>query len=377
MNPPKGKIILIGNRKGAIAAAKECGLEPIVIDVKARAEQTHFAYGGSSKWALEQAIEKCQGERPLAAVAVTTGSVMAAAAIREHFQLPGISPEVALKCHDKLAMKHALTGKDIPCARWAETSENTTPLGLIRKLGLPVVLKIPISSGGRGIVICRTENELARHLAPDLLAEGFVVGREMSIETIRSQGRAIFRNHTAYLVPRIANIVPAQLSPKEQREVIELTDRVHQALGMNDGMTHMEVFLTPSGPVFGEIAARPPGGYLMDLIREAYQFDPWDALLRVSLGERPSLPHQESNHAGVWLLHPGEGIVRDVSGKDDAMALPGVTKVSCKLKAGDQIDKRVGSGESVGQIFTRSASFSECENALNHAAATLRISLDP
>ena len=38
----------------------------------------------------------------------------------------------------------------------------------------------------------------------------------------------------------------------------------------------MEVFLGEEGPVFGEIAARPPGGYLMDLIPRAYGFDPWE-----------------------------------------------------------------------------------------------------
>ena len=80
-----GKNILAGNRKGAVAAAKRCGWDPMVIDVKARREQSHLAFGGSSDWALDH-VRKWRSEGddigPLGVVAVTTGSVVAAAAIR-------------------------------------------------------------------------------------------------------------------------------------------------------------------------------------------------------------------------------------------------------------------------------------------------------
>ena len=82
-SPIQGRIILVGNRKGAVAAAKRCGWDPIEIDVKAHREQSHLAFGGGSDWTLDYVRELFpEGGHlaPLGVVAVTTGSVVAAAA---------------------------------------------------------------------------------------------------------------------------------------------------------------------------------------------------------------------------------------------------------------------------------------------------------
>jgi len=139
----KGQIILVGKRKGAISAAKRCGWDPIVIDVKARREQSHLAYGGGSDWTVDYVRELFpEGGQitPLGVAAVTTGSVVAAAAIRQYYGLPGIGSDVAMRCHDKLVMKKAIVATGLPCAPWVETNENTTASELIDLLGLPLVL---------------------------------------------------------------------------------------------------------------------------------------------------------------------------------------------------------------------------------------------
>ena len=54
----------------------------------------------------------------------------------------------------------------------------------------------------------------------------------------------------------------------------EMGEAVLRALGFDTGFTHMEWFRTPSGEaVFGEIAARPPGAHLVDLINYASDVD--------------------------------------------------------------------------------------------------------
>ena len=371
----KPTIILIGRRNGAITAARRLGFTPITIDVQARREQSIIAYGGTVEWALEQAIALCRTNPPVAVVAVATGSVMAAAAIREHFQLPGISSSIALQCHDKLVMKKAMQSSAIPCAPWRETTAETTPKDLADALGLPVVLKLPISSGGRGVWICKSLPEIAQHLRPGLLAEGFIEGTEMSVETFRAKGRVVFENHSGYLVQRVANVIPAALSPGETKAIEELSHQVHHCLGIETGITHMEIFLTQNGPVFGEIAARPPGGYLMELIRRAYHFDPWEVLLRIALGETPNLPGTAHSHAGVWLLHPGEGTIEQISGIESAKSLPGVTDVICLVQVGEHINARLGSGESVGRILATNSSYESCAASLQAASRELKISV--
>ncbi len=302
--PENDTILLIGRRKGARAAARRCGWKPLVFDVPARIEQTPGAYGGAIAATVSRARELCGKTPPLSVSAVATGSVVAAAAIRDYYGLPGISPEVALRCHDKLVMKKAITAAGIPCARWLETREDTTAASLIDRLALPLVLKLPIGSGGRGFVCCQTAAELTPELRPGLLAESYIKGTEMSIETFRSRGRTVFRNHTRYLEPRWASIVPASLSVSEHAAIHSLAERVHDALGIENGITHMEIFLTDDGPLFGEIAARPPGGYLMELMHRAYGFDPWEAVLRLAAGESFEFPDAARRAVGAWMLYP-------------------------------------------------------------------------
>ncbi|MFT5407343.1 MAG: biotin carboxylase, partial [Verrucomicrobiales bacterium] len=313
---------------------------------------------------------------PIGVAAVATGAVCAAAAVREYLGLPGITPDTALRCHDKLAMKKAIAAAGIPCAPWREITTETSADELVATLGLPLVLKMPISSGGRGVWICKTAQEVAAKLRPGLLAEGFVCGTEMSIETLRHDGTTIFRNPTRYLKPRWANVVPAVLDTPQLDDIDALNERVHTAIGISDGISHMEIFLTPDGPVFGEIAARPPGGYIMELIRRAYGFNPWTSVLSLAVGKRPvALPDHAGKTAGVWLIHPTAGQISEVLGLDKALSAPEIISVSCRLRPGDVVPNRVGSGDSKGKIIAEAPDHRSCVAALEHAADTIQILL--
>jgi hypothetical protein len=369
VRPDKDRILLIGRRKGARAAAQRCGWTPLVIDVPARIEQTPGGFGGAIAATLEQAIDLCGNRPPVAVAAVATGSVVAAAAIRAHYGIQGVTPEVALRCHDKLVMKKAIAAAGLPCAPWLETDTSTSPRELIDRLGLPLVLKLPISSGGRGVMFCHTAADVGSLLRPGLLAESYVAGTEMSIESFRSQGRTVFRNHTRYLVPRWASILPARLDTSELAANDALAERVHDALGIECGITHMEIFLTADGPVFGEIAARPPGGYLMELMRRAYGFDPWDAVLRLAAGETPEMPRQAHCTAGVWMIYPPPGKIRTLHGLAPARAMPGVVDLQHRLKPGDHNARRYGSGDSKGCLLVEAGDHETCATQLTAAAA--------
>lgn len=374
----RGKIILVGRRKGAVTAARRCGWEPVVVDVKARTEQSHLAFGGAAAWAVDYMrtlFPDDESIKPVAVAAVTTGSVVAAAAIRSHFGLLGIGPDVAMRCHDKLVMKKAITAAGIPCAPWMETDEQTTAGELIDVLGLPLVIKMPISSGGRGVWICHSLEEVTMHLCPGFLAEGFVTGLEMSVETFRASDITLFRNITHYLKPRWANVVPAALDPGDSKLVNELAEKVHQALKISSGMSHMEVFLGENGPVFGEIAARPPGGYLMNLLARSYEFDPWEILLRLSVGETPAIKQEAKRYTGVWLIHPDEGMVSALDGMEEARAMAHVVEVRCKLSLGDVVTNREGSGDSKGYILAEAASLNACAETLRQAVDTITIKI--
>lgn len=368
-------VVVVGRRKAARSALRRLGLEMLELDHEPRSEQAHGGYGGAAEPAIESVRAALGDFPPAAVVAAAEGAVPTAAAIRGAYGMTGISAEVALRCHDKVVMKRVIAAAGVPCAPWHVVDETTQADELIDRLGLPLVLKEPVSSGGRGVAIGRTREEVVRGLKPGQLAEAFVDGIEMSVESLMFMGEAVFRNQTRYLEPRWANVVPAALGVRERKEIEALVDAAHTALGAVHGMTHIELFLTEHGPVFGEIAARPPGGRLMELIERAYGFDPWDALVEIELGERPSLPKDAKGYAGVYLLHPGAGEVDRVSGVEEARSLPGVMRLRVAVKPGDSVPDRIGSGQSVGELVVETDKHESCAELLLRARALIKIEL--
>lgn len=360
------RVVLVGKRKAATDAVRRLGYRPVVVHEPPRPEQARSAFGGAAALVRER-LEALGETSPAAIVAVAEGAVPAAAEARALYGLAGLSRESAGRCHDKARMKQAALAHGVPSAKGSLVDERTSADQLLDELGLPVVLKVPVSSGGRGVHVSYTRADLLAHLRPGLLAERFTRGVEMSVETLLARGAVLFRNHTRYLEPRWANVVPAALDEDTARAVDGLVDDVHAALGVDHGMTHVELFLTDDGPVFSEIAARPPGGHLMELIGLAYGFDVWEALLRVELGDDPTLPSSASGFAGVVVLHPGAGVVAEVRGIEEAAGAPGVVRARCRVTGGDRVKPRVGSGESVGEIVVVAEDGVTCAERLRAA----------
>jgi biotin carboxylase len=207
------------------------------------------------------------------------------------------------------------------------------------------------------------------------LAEARIEGVEMSVESFVRDGAVVFANPTEYIVQRHANLLPAPLTPAELEPVLELNRRALAAAGVVRGITHLELFRTADGPVFGELAARPPGGRLMPLLRRAWGFDPWEAALRLELDEPFAFPERPRRVAGVWILHPGAGTVAGVEGIDAARAVGHVDKVTVRVRPGDRVEEREGSGQDIGAIRASGPDRDTVAEALRRAEACLRIAL--
>jgi biotin carboxylase len=317
----------------------------------------------------------CAGERVAAVIALTERAVLPAGAVRAELGLPGLDGERALLCRDKVRMKRAVTAAGVRCTDWELVSETTRPQELASCLGLPLVLKPRDSAGGRGVRMIASHDELRAALRPGLLAERRVLGHEMSLESFVHDGRAVFTNATEYLVLRHANLLPASLPADLLQAALALQARAHAALGIERGITHLELYLTAAGLVFGELAVRPPGGRIMSLLERAYGFDPWQALLRAELGLRPVLPSAASYVAGAWVLHPGAGMLLAVEGVEEAAALPGVVRMRVRVAAGERISERLGSGQDVGGFEVVGSTRDEVADRLLATAAVLRFHL--
>ena len=356
-------VILVGYRRQAMAAALPHGPIVLVVDrtpprsARAKAHLIVHVDFRDPKGGLAKVCEALGGERPRGVVALIERSVAMAAEIAERFDLPGIRPPQADLFRDKVRMKERARAVGIRTAAYREVSAETTAGELVAELGLPLVVKPRSSSGSRNLVIAKNLAEVRAAIkgadSADLIAEELVKGVEMSVESLVAGGSILFTNPSEYLIQGFASIVPAGVSAAHRRAALELNAEVLRAFGIADGITHLELFITQDGYVLGEVAARPPGGYLMDLIAGAYGFDPYDALISISCGEAPQVPAASARPgcAAALIIHPGVGEVVAVSGLETVKALPGVERVQCSLRPGDVLGARRGVGESKGWVL--------------------------
>lgn len=373
---------MVGHRAEGLRAAARLGLAVTLVAEKppgrAIAPAEYVACdlsAGPDHW---QGIAARLGSetRYSAVLASTERAVVPAAHLRSLLDLPGAEGEAALRWTDKALMKSAVRGAGIETASFVTGDEVSSTAELVERLGFPMVAKPRRGQGGRGRQIWRTTSDLLETLPTGMIVESFVCGTEMSIESLVHRGGVVFSNLTEYLEPGWASIVPATLPPELVRELDGWNRRVLRALGLTDGIAHLELFRGSAGPIFGELAARPPGGYLMELIRLAYDFEPWDAWIALAL-ERPArIQVRPRRHAGAVLLHPGPGRVRRVAGVEAARAVPGVHRVRVRVRPQDAIAARLGVGQEVGHVIVVGRHREEVADRLGQARRHIEIELE-
>ncbi|TDR20710.1 ATP-grasp domain-containing protein [Marinicella litoralis] len=320
-------------------------------------------------------------QTPTHVIAGTEAGVFPAAVLRRIYLARRSTKSLLIRCTDKMAMKKYLRSHQIPMAGFVTHSKELTADELVIELGLPVVVKDRKNSGGRNVVIAKTVDELQTLLAPQRLYEQFVDAAEGSIESFVVGGEIIFSNLTEYHTNKVSNIVPAGYTSTEKARIEALNVQVIKALNIKWGLTHLEYYrnkgqLQAKGDLFGEVALRPPGGYIMELIKRAYDFDPWAVFVKVELGlPVAELPAVAKRVCGTVLLHPGAGIVSKVS-LPTTEDFPTLAKVTIKVKQGDHIEPRQGVGEDVGYCIFSAEKYTEVRQDIDKMCQATPVQID-
>jgi len=285
-------------------------------------------------------------------IAATESSVDIAAMVREEFKLTGTPLKITNILHNKNEMKLEALKHDIPITKFHLIDAKDTPETLVESLGLPLVVKPVAESGARGVMVLKSIDQVKLHAKAGLLAEAFVEGSEVSVETLIHNGSAIFHNITDYLHQWKKSIVPATLAQDLEQTIIKINDRVIAGFGVKNGMTHAEFYLTKDGPVFGEMAVRPPGGYYMELIEYAYGFNPWKTYVELETGATPKpLPVKAQKYACVLMIHPGAGIVDEIFGLEHLKAIKEVERFKFKVESGTEVAEHDSTSSEVGHVL--------------------------
>jgi len=274
--------------------------------------------------------------------------VILAARIRERWGVPGMSVDAVTGFRDKQLMKErvAAAGLRVPRSRRVFTERDTRAAA--EEIGFPLIIKPIAGAGSADTYKVESRAELDATLVKmrnvgEASCEEFIEGEEYTYDTLSIGGTPAYENIARYLpkplemrsVERVSPIIITvrDMSQPRLRGGIELGRRVLKALGMGDGFTHMEWFLTPKGEaVFGEIGCRPGGAHLVDQMNYTSDIDLFREWARVACFQqfRATAP-RKYNASIIFKRAQGEGTITRIEGLEEWVSACGDAVVEDRL----------------------------------------------
>lgn len=381
---PQLKVLVMGSRNPLRRALRSRKIAFVVWNtkpaVKPKKNEIHSPFPKNISEAKLMAAELFNDQRVSHIIAGTEDAVLPASLMRKALGARRSKHSLLRRCSDKLEMKKFLSEKKVPMTDFLEPRKVSRISKLLKKWGEPLVYKPRKSSGSYGIEFL-WENNLRRYKKKhNYILEKYIQAKECSIESFVCDRKIIFTNITEYYEKTFVNIVPAGFSKKLKKQIEDLNKQVIESLGVEWGMTHLEVYLTRQGPIFGEIALRPPGGYIMELIQQAYGFDPWQALVAIELDlDFQDLPKKVSQIAAAQLIYPPTGVVSEVTGVDELKkeSSHNLKLLRLKISKGSSIEKRQRLGQEYGHAIWVAENRKTILNYVRQLKSKLKIRMMP
>jgi biotin carboxylase len=274
--------------------------------------------------------------------------MIVAARLRERFGIPGMSVDTVRGFRDKQLMKERVAAAGLRVPRAQRVRSAAEVWAAVETVGYPAIIK-PISGAGsadtyRVADAAEMERALARmgHV-DEAICEEFIEGVEHTYDTVCIGGVPEYENVIRYIPNAIEMrsqewVSPIMLSVRDLDDAavaggVTLGREVLTALGMDDGMTHMEWFRTPGGEaVFGEIACRAGGAMVVDMMNYTSDIDLFREWARVVTARRFAASRERRYNVGVIFKRAqGQGRITAITGLGEFMARYGAHVVEERL----------------------------------------------
>lgn len=323
-------------------------------------------------------------------VGILEAMMVQLAQARARFGVPGTPPEVAELFRDKAKMKAALRAAGLPVARNRLLRGADDARGFADEVGFPMVLKPPAGMGAKATWRVNSLDELQRGVAGigasaerPILAEEFLRGREFSFETVTIGGEPKVTSVSHYLpscLEVLENpwiqwccVLPRDIAGPDYDGARALAAGAIRALGLTDGVTHMEWFQRPDGSlVIGEIAQRPPGANISTMTGLAHDQDLFRAWSRAVIDGQFDGPWERKYAVGcAFLRGMGHGRVASVHGVHEVHQAVGKWVVEANLPT---VGAHKSDGyEGDGYVIVRDPDTEVVKQALKKIIETIRV----
>jgi biotin carboxylase len=274
--------------------------------------------------------------------------VILAARLRERWGMPGMTADAVNGFRDKQVMKErvAAAGLRVPKSRRVRTA--TEIRAAAEELGYPLVLKPIAGAGSADTHRVDSASDLDAVMTKmrgvsEASCEEYIEGEEFTFDTVCIGGKPAYENVAQYLpkpleMRTLEWVSPVIITVRDMQQAkiaggIELGRNVLTALGMGDGFTHMEWFLTPKGEaVFGEIGCRPGGAHIVDQMNYTSDIDLFREWARVACWGRFEADQTRKYNVGIVFKRArGQGKITRIEGLGDWLRMSGDAVVEEQL----------------------------------------------
>ena len=300
------------------------------------------------------------------------GHIEAAAGVSAELGYPAPDAATLLAVRNKTVMRDRLAARLGPACtgRYAEVTGLSAALAFAAGVGYPVVLKPAQLYHSLHVTPCADAGALRAAFGAlmarlpghaDALSDGRVLlqveeylhGSDHSVDVLTGSGSAwptpVVDVLTGAMLGvadfhHFARISPSARSAAEQRQLQDLAVRACRAIGLRDGVAHVEMIWTADGPRLVELGARP-GGSRHFLLHEGRGIDLVGGYVLALAGGSPEVTPTRNRPVAVVTPYPATaGRLRELRALDQLRGLASFASMSIRARPGDLIGSPLDGG---------------------------------
>lgn len=237
--------------------------------------------------------------------------------VADNMGLSGNSVECSLLTTNKSLMRKCFKENHINSPQSVTVSEFNVKD--FESFTYPLIIKPSDRSGSLGVIKVNSTEECEKAIEDAIkfsfsktcVAEEFIKGREVSVETISYKGKHLIITITdkeiteePYFV-ELAHHQPTAFSEEIKKNIQDISYQILNATKVENGASHIELMITEDGKIYPiEIGSRMGGDFIgSDLVQLSTGFDYLQAVLDIALNQYtlPESIHSKA-YSGVYFL---------------------------------------------------------------------------
>jgi biotin carboxylase len=249
--------------------------------------------------------------------------------LAHQLKLVGNSEAASGVARNKFAMRQAMERDGLPTPKFALIEREEDLEGAVERLGLPIFLK-PVFGVAASFAAKATSlpqlKELYRsfqkemdpndrviyNFGTEMIVEEVLDGSEIQLELMIHEGEVVFHCFSSeYSAKRDWLVFPVNLTEPEKGRLLDLAVRTVKAIGLTNGVVHIEMFNSSKGPQVIEVNNRLSRGFLPRRFTHQLLFgerltDYFGSVIFLALGEKPPVKARQVAPVSIaiFLDHP-------------------------------------------------------------------------